>query len=179
MARSPGMFAKKRKIGKSTAMRLEGLDDVLSAINRKIMKQYPEATLQGLLKYGVIVLADAQRRTPVDLGNLRHSGFIVWRKGSATPSKGRRFRGKGRSRMGRDHQIAKNLGKIRAVREGKKKRPGVMVGFSAHYAPFVHENVEASYNVGEAKFLEKAFQANIAEGLRLIGSEVKEQSRKK
>lgn len=36
----------------------------------------------------------------------------------------------------------------------------VLVGYTAAYAPYVHENLEARHEIGEAKFLEKAVQKN-------------------
>jgi hypothetical protein len=36
----------------------------------------------------------------------------------------------------------------------------VFIGFTASYAPFVHENLEATFKKGGPKFLEKAIQQN-------------------
>lgn len=38
----------------------------------------------------------------------------------------------------------------------------VLVGYTAAYAPYVHEDLEATHEVGEAKFLEKAIKMNHA-----------------
>lgn len=41
--------------------------------------------------------------------------------------------------------------------DGAKK---VFIGYTAFYAPFVHEDLEAKHTVGEAKFLEKSVKMN-------------------
>jgi CRISPR/Cas system-associated exonuclease Cas4 (RecB family) len=43
----------------------------------------------------------------------------------------------------------------RAYRAAKDYRSQVVVGYSAPYALFVHENLEAHHPVGQAKFLEQ------------------------
>ncbi len=39
--------------------------------------------------------------------------------------------------------------------------PSVIVGYTEEYAIFVHENLEAHHDVGQAKFLEQPLQENI------------------
>jgi hypothetical protein len=46
-----------------------------------------------------------------------------------------------------------------ADRQGKN--PSVIVGFEEEYAIFVHENLEAHHDNGQAKFLEQPLQENI------------------
>mgnify|MGYP000645025530 CR=1 FL=1 len=38
--------------------------------------------------------------------------------------------------------------------------PAAVIGYQASYAPFVHEDLEARHDNGEAKFLEKAVNEN-------------------
>lgn len=48
----------------------------------------------------------------------------------------------------------------------------VLIGYTAFYAPFVHEDLEATHTIGEAKFLEKSVKMNqdrILEELAKIG----------
>lgn len=46
--------------------------------------------------------------------------------------------------------------------------PAVEIGFTAAYAPYVHEIVEYHHNVGQAKFLETALRNSEAEILDII-----------
>lgn len=49
--------------------------------------------------------------------------------------------------------------------------PQAAVTYGASYAPFVHENLEAHHNVGQAKFLEAAVNESTGDVLRIIGEE--------
>lgn len=49
----------------------------------------------------------------------------------------------------------------------------VEIGYTAEYAPIVHEDLEARHTVGEAKFLERAVNAKRGEALDVIGRESK------
>lgn len=57
----------------------------------------------------------------------------------------------------------KNSGFVR-----KQGKLGVTIGFSAAYAIYVHENLEAHHDTGQAKFLESALRDNRAAILRII-----------
>lgn len=46
--------------------------------------------------------------------------------------------------------------------------PAVSVGFTAAYALAVHEDLQATHEVGEAKFLEKAIQRNHYEIIKAV-----------
>lgn len=41
-----------------------------------------------------------------------------------------------------------------------RKKPSVTVGFEEEYAIYVHENLEAHHDVGQAKFLEQPLKEN-------------------
>lgn len=60
----------------------------------------------------------------------------------------------------------KNSGYVRDLGEGK----GVEIGFTASYAIYVHENMEAYHAVGQAKFLEQSLKDNHAQILKLAAS---------
>jgi hypothetical protein len=45
--------------------------------------------------------------------------------------------------------------RTRAAKANKDANPSVLVGYTAAYALFVHENLEAHHPVGQAKFLEQ------------------------
>jgi len=47
------------------------------------------------------------------------------------------------------------------------------VGYTAEYAPHVHENLDANHPVGEAKFLEKAEKETRAQRKALLRKEMK------
>lgn len=53
---------------------LEGLDEVMANFNKQIGK-IKGRTIGGLLAGGLVIQAEAQRRTPVDTGNLKGSAY--------------------------------------------------------------------------------------------------------
>ena len=62
----------------------------------------------------------------------------------------------------------KDVGILRDSAYTQPIEGGVQVGYTADYAPYVHENLEARHPVGEAKFLERAMNDKEAEALELI-----------
>jgi len=102
------------------AVNKHGLDNILDNLNSEIGR-IQGLNEQGLLSAALLVKGEAQRRTPVDTGNLKNSAY--------TDSEG-----------GND--------------------PAAVIGYQASYAPFVHEDLEARHDNGEAKFLERALNEN-------------------
>lgn len=49
----------------------------------------------------------------------------------------------------------------------------IKVGFSASYAIYVHENLEAHHEVGQAKFLEQPARANKSTYARIVAEQAK------
>lgn len=55
----------------------------------------------------------------------------------------------------------------------KEGEMSVLVGFSAAYAVYVHEDMEARHTIGQAKFLESALRDNRDAILRIIQARAK------
>lgn len=124
----------------------------MKQLNREI-RQIERRTLQGMVEGAELIRADAQRITPVDTGNLKNSAFVVWPRGGT--GGGGSFRGEDSGRMSAEHS--------KAVADARRLAgsDGVVIGFSAYYAVYVHENEKAHHaGSGEAKFLEKAVRRN-------------------
>lgn len=102
-------------------MPIENLDRLFGKLD-KLVENIEGRSAAGAFAAGLMVQAEAQRRTPVDTGNLRGSAFTRRVPEDLTP-------------------------------DGWAT---VEVGFSADYAVFVHEDMEARHAVGQAKFLESA-----------------------
>jgi hypothetical protein len=118
-----------------------------------------------LIKAGFIVQGAAKVKTPVDLGNLRASSFVIWQTGQDIPMSPANT-GEKEKQMTPDQMVAYAQGCALAAEEARrmqmdasmKNRFVVVIGFSAYYAIFVHENMESYHAVGESKFLERALQ---------------------
>jgi hypothetical protein len=54
---------------------------------------------------------------------------------------------------------------------GSEEQPASVIYYTASYAPFVHEDLEARHTNGTAKFLEKALLENEGRVLRIIAKE--------
>ena len=59
-----------------------------------------------------------------------------------------------------------------ADRQGRK--PSITVGFEEEYALFVHENLEAHHNNGQAKFLEQPLKENADKYVEYVRDKVQE-----
>lgn len=99
---------------------IKGVDDVLNSLNKQI-SGIKGRSIAGLLEAGLLIQGVAQKRAPIEIGNLRGSAYT--RRGMLNPET-------------------------------------VEVGFGAIYAAAVHEDMEASHDVGQAKYLESAVRDN-------------------
>lgn len=171
---------------------LSGLDKVLTNLNKAVQKM-EERTLSGLVSAALEIKKEAQKLTPVVTGNLRNSAYVQSHKGTedgAAP----KFKGDQASRLTVAHasKVAQSAAEIGAARN-----PEVHVGFTAVYAPFVHENPRAGKTggyspkgkvykpeagstrivwsaVGQWKFLEQAIHKNRKKILAIIAAKAKE-----
>lgn len=142
--------------------RTTGLAGILNKLNRQI-KKIEEKTLAGLIKSAIIVRRDMDKTPPlipVDFGNLRSSFFTVTSKGGIKAGSKVKFKGEDRAEaMAKQHsQVTGNW----ASGKGAIKGPWVVLGFTAYYAPFVHENIGANFKRpgAGAKFFEAALKRN-------------------
>ena len=116
---------------------------------------------RALIAEGLKIQAESQRMVPVDKGNLKGSAFTAWKGGM--PSAGK-FEGEDAGTLAAGHAAAQQEA-MAQIFEGVK----VSVGYSAYYALFVHENLEAKHGPSrqpipggpnqQAKFLSKALDA--------------------
>lgn len=158
----------------SSIVRVEKLDEVMRNLNERI-RSVSSASRKGLIRAGLLIQREAQRRTPVDTGNLRASAFTVWTGGSNVGGEAQ-GRGGGRFRGTRGEQTAMEFAST-AQRTASQlstnpDKPDVMVGFGASYALFVHER-PARHVVGTVKFLEKAVAENTDAIVRTVGEDVR------
>lgn len=155
--------------GKS--IRVLGVDEVLAQLHGEIRK-IKFRSKKGLIKAGLIIQREAQQLCPVDTGNLKAGAFTIW--GNVPPKKipSPKFKGSDASDASMNHQevISAELGGLRE--SGLFGRDTtVLVGFSAAYAIYVHENTAASHTSGESKFLQRAVNHNHATILKAVGDE--------
>lgn len=151
---------------------LKGLDTVMKNLNKEIQK-IANQTPAGLITASIIIQRATEKespKTPVDTSNLRSSFFRVI-TGIPTDNKGK-FRGKDAGTLAADYTSA--ISELKADVDARRY-PTLIVGFSANYAIWVHENMEAKFKRPGAgpKFLEEAVNNNKALILNAIRDNVK------
>lgn len=166
---------------------LSGIETVLKNLNAEIEK-IEGRTTKGVIKAGIVVIRDMEKtspKIPVDTGNLRSSRFMVTSTGvppQANAIQSGSFKGPDASVLSSNH--AKVIKEQQAKLVGLNK-PILILGFTANYSIFVHENLEAKFYRPDApkgkkgrpgsgaKFLEYALQRNQQKILDIIAKEAK------
>lgn len=156
--------------------RIKGIEELERNIN-KVLKEIEGKTLKGLIRAGSYILRETEQhypKTPVDLGNLRASRFMVTSEDTSIAVAGMNpnFKGKIAPRMENDHaNIKAALGNIARA----QKEPTVILGFSARYAMAVHEKINANVNwqrkASGPKFFERAIDRSVDNVRELVAKE--------
>lgn len=136
---------------------VQGLDEVMERLNQAIGR-IKGRTLEGFIKGAVLIRRqseDVPPLTPVDTGNLRASWFTVYTGPRSGETSDGNFKGDNASRMASEHSAA--VSQARSAIEGSKE-PVIVFGYTANYAGWVHENMEARFQRPGAgpKFLQEA-----------------------
>lgn len=123
-----------------------GLKEVMHNLNKEI-NGIKGRSMEGLIRSAKLILRDTEATppiTPVDLGNLRASRFIVTSKGDVsgnTPI----FKGRTPSEVKRAGEMSTTHSATVAALQGqtteKKTIQRLYMGYSANYAGYVHENM--------------------------------------
>ena len=153
--------------------KLEGLNKVLKNLNKEI-KKIKGRSLKGLIRAQIIVRRDMEftpPMIPIDTSNLTHSYFTITSKGNIEEGKSPAFKGERAAQMASDHSAA--LTKFKAVIAVPE--PALILGFSAFYAAFVHENYGAHFQKdgAGAGFLKAALNNNKHNILKMIAHEAR------
>lgn len=153
-------------------VKLKGIAKVSANLNKEILKM-KGASLKGLIEASIIIRRSMETTsplTPVNLGNLRASWYVV--TAFSTPEgSSASFEGEQAGQLTTGHGAA--IGQSKGLAAGKRI-PFVVMGFSARYAAAVHEMVDATYKRPGAgpKFLESAIKRNTTAILQVIRKNV-------
>ncbi len=168
-----------------SSIKWEGLDKVVDNLNKEVAK-IKRVSVKNLLTAGLLVKGKAQKIVPVDTANLKASAYVISGGGKnpvkiASPEgKEGTFGGKDKNKMTSRHNSIIASRKERIIDE-----PFAIIGFTAFYALFVHEDLTASHvkkatvqlfgeqgkanvQIGQAKFLEQALLENRAQILSIL-----------
>jgi len=155
---------------------IKGMDVVMSNLNKEIVK-IKAGSGAGLIEAAILIRRDMEftsPKIPIDYGNLRASWFTVTGFGLGAGSRGGTgapFKGPKAGELAADRAKAVSEGQGIAQSYSNKGLM-LMMGFSANYAMFVHENVGANFKRpgSGAKFFEAALKRNKGKILEIIRS---------
>jgi hypothetical protein len=132
---------------------MDGIRSVVEGINKELMNIRGH-TLGGLIKATALIRHETEHgavKTPVDLGNLRASWFVVSSKGSIVRGGGaghtpegmsKSFKGPNAESIAKGHtgMLKEMQGKVNIL-SNIYKGPFVIMGYSANYTFYVHEMI--------------------------------------
>jgi hypothetical protein len=123
-------------------MYLVGFEAVMKNLNAEIRK-IENGSMQGLIKAAAMIRRETEKgrtKTPVDLGNLRASWFVVTASSVPVGRGTARFNGPHASEIIAEHSAT--LGQAKSiVSSGPVGKKFLMMGYSVNYAGFVHEMI--------------------------------------
>ena len=126
--------------------KIEGFDKVIANLNKEIMA-IENRTMRGLILGAALIRRETEHgtvKTPVDLGNLRASWFVVTANSVPVGKGVANFNGPQLTKLCVAHitTIQESQALLKA---GGKKLKAIICGYSAPYATWVHENVDAGH----------------------------------
>lgn len=134
--------------------RLKGIDEVLANLSKQT-KRIQGGSEKGTLKGALLVKKESMKLTPIRLGNLRNSAYILsalLNKPQAGDITEGAFKGEDAGKMEATHKVVKTTTKAKAIALSRGGRdPVSAVGYSAVYALTVHENPNAGSAGGSAE----------------------------
>lgn len=148
----------------ANATNIKGFDIVMANLNKEIMA-IEARSMKGLIMSAALVRNETEKTpplTPVDLGNLRASWFVVTASSVPVGKGTQQFKGFQAAKLSGEHSstVMEAQGVVTASSTGKKKF--LMMGYSANYALWVHEMMGANFKRPSAgpKWLESAVKNN-------------------
>jgi hypothetical protein len=139
----------------SASMKLEGLEKVTRELNSRITK-VKNVTAKGLTDISLDCLGKSVQRAPVDLGDLRGSGYVKMNGRTIA-------RGSKEGSISSGGSVGMSETKVESV-----------IGFTEPYALKQHEDLTLKHpKGGEAKYLEKTLDENRDKYINHLANEVK------
>lgn len=154
-------------------MQLKGVDKLIKNLNKEFKNLSGDKAQRAFIRIVILLRRDMEKTTPttpIDLGNLRASWYTVTTRN--VTGEGAIFNGETESaEMSADHAgaiaRAKSLTKV-------YKHPVLVMGYSANYAAWVHEMVDANFSRpgSGAKWFEEALKRNQDKILKIMAEEL-------
>lgn len=170
-----------------------GFEELMDNLNLKI-KEITNSSMKGLIESAALIRRDTERsspKTPVDLGNLRASWFTVTARGKLPDDSWntgfRNFKADKRHKSmvrlsGTSAQMATDRANAISEMTAKAKTSAslganiLIMGYSARYAVYVHENIDPGIKWTRAlsgpKWFENSVKRNSGRILKIIQDNV-------
>ena len=128
-------------------------------------------TVKGFIEAAIIIRRESENTppiTPLDTGNLRASWFTVHTRGDGRTSA---------SPPGDVKDMSNHTTVVDSARSvlASHKEPALAFGYTANYAGYVHENMEAKFQRPGSgpKFLQQAIQSTRSKILKVVADNAK------
>lgn len=156
----------------ANASQVHGLDQVVSNLNKEL-EEIENRSMKGLIMAAAHVRNQTEKTpplTPVDLGNLRSSWFVVTAKSVPVGSGIHKFKGPKAAQLSTDHSSTVGEGQGIVASQSTEKKKFLMMGYSANYALWVHEMLGANFKRPGAgpKWLESAIKTNSKKIVQIV-----------
>jgi len=159
--------------------RIEGFEQVMNNLNKEILA-ITQRTMKGLMKSAAYIRNDTEKTpyiTPLDYGNLKSSWFVVTASSmQSADSFSTGFKNNPERKIPASvftgwHASAMGEGQALMKSKSTLRYKTLMMGYSANYALWVHENMEAknwSRPMSGPKWLEGSFKRSTPKILEII-----------
>ena len=162
-------------MNKLVSIKIKGIKEIEKSIKAQV-KKINNMSMKGLIDMAIVVRRSTETEspiTPLDTGNLRASWFITTAFiKPPNDSLSGKFKGSKAAKMKSTHSstISEMSAKAKASRV-----PFLIMGYSANYAVYVHEKMNAKFkrpNAG-AKWLQTSLEANANKMIKIVAKEIK------
>lgn len=141
-------------------------------LNREI-EGIKARSMKGLIMAAAYIRNDTEKTaplTPVDLGNLRVSWFVVTATDIPVGKGSSQFKGAKAGILATEHAMTVTEGQSIMASQSSGKKKFLMMGYSANYALWVHENIGANFKRPNAgpKWLEASIKRNQVKIVQII-----------
>lgn len=135
---------------------MEGIPELIKKVG-ELTRAKRKGLRVGLIRMGLMVQRESQKRVPLDTGALKNSAFTRDITGQKSID----------VKISETGKSAKPTEAVTVIGDGNDK-PQVIVGYTQNYAIFVHERLELRHPIGQAKFLSSVLSDKAKEGVAIV-----------
>ena len=151
---------------------LKGLEEVNRNLNKEL-EAITARSMKGLIMAAAFIRNETEKTpplTPVDLGNLRASWFVVTASQVAAGSGSHQFKGPKAGELSSSHASTVTESQGIVVSQSTASKKFLMMGYGVNYSGYVHEMIGANFKRPNAgpKWLESAIKRNTGKIVQIV-----------